>query len=104
MSIKTIEKNKLGNRTEELISILRDTHHMKICEGKNGIFCDDGRLMGFPVKIRILPQFGRASIFVYLGCSTIMKMEIMYMIDVPLEILLNNAVGRFEKELNQLKQ
>lgn len=97
----------LGNRTEELISILRDTHHMKIREDKDGIFCYDGRLMNFPVSIRIFSQFGRACFYVYLckGCkiaTNVIKMDIQYMTDVPMELLINAAVGQFKNELNYL--
>lgn len=105
--IKSIDIMNLGNRTEELISILRDTHHMKIREDKDGIFCDNGRLMDFPVKIWILPQFGRACFYVYLckGCkiaTDVIKMDIQYMTDIPMELLINAVVGYFKNELNHL--
>lgn len=97
----------MGNRTKELISILRDTYHMKIHAHKYGIFCDNGWLMDFPVKIWVLPQFGRVCFHVYLckeysTATDVIKMDIRYMSNIPMESLINTVVREFKNELNHL--
>lgn len=44
------------NITEKLINILCDIYHFKIQKEDNYIVCDNGRLMGFPIQVWILPQ------------------------------------------------
>lgn len=98
----------MKNRTEGVISVLRDTHHMKIHNFKNGIFCDDGRLMNYPVQVYILPQFGLACFHVYLykECNIgndVIKIDIQYINDVPIELLINEVVRYFNSLIKKRK-
>jgi|GEM_PF-2964868 hypothetical protein len=51
------------DRTEKLISILRDQYEMKIQSNNDGISCDGGKLMNLPFRAWVFPQLCKARFF-----------------------------------------
>ncbi len=94
------------DRTEKLISILRDQYEMKIQSNNDGISCDGGKLMNLPFRAWVFPQLCKARFFVVLKWpkeGSLLSIDLQYRDDfVPLEVMIEATVEKFINEINRL--
>ena len=85
------------NITEELINILCDIYHFKIQKKDNYIVCDNGRLMGFPCQVWILPQFHIMCFYVDLKeyDRIVMSTDLKYNSDyISIDMMIENTIKK----------